>query len=232
MQVSKSVYVVNGGYYGNLGNVFAIRGEKSIALIDTGELPAVETIFKSLKDWGLANLPITHVLLTHGHQDHAGAAAHFKNKGARICCSEADAWQVRQGGLLPSEYPGLLWSFTPCEPDEIVKDGDTVHFEDFSIRVIAAPGHTAGSVVYELKDGDKSIFFTGDLLSCDGERGELVILGWKGSPDYSPDSYLKTLDKIFRMEPDLVLGGHGIPCMADGNRVLRNAYLKALLELR
>jgi hypothetical protein len=43
---------------------------------------------------------------------------------------------------------------------------------------------------------------------------------------------LKTLDKIFRMEPDLVLGGHGIPCMADGNRVLRNAYLKALLELR
>ena len=232
MHVSNSVYVVNGGYYGNLGNVYAIRGKKAITLIDTGELGAVETIFRNLKYWGMEDLPIAQVLITHGHQDHAGAAAFLQKRGARIICSKADAWQLRQGGLLPSEYPGLIWTFHPCEPDRLIEDDDVIEFEDFSIRVIGAPGHSAGSVVYELKDGEKTIFFTGDSLSCDGERGEQVILGWKGAPDYSVDSYLKTLDKLFKMTPDMVLGGHGIPCLADGNRVLRNACLKALLELR
>lgn len=232
MQISKSVYIVNGGYYGNLGNVYAVRGKESVLLIDTGELVAVNSILDTLRYWGIGDMPISYVLATHGHQDHMGSAAFFQKRGSKIICGEGDAWQLRKGGLIPEEYPGLIWQYDPCEPDQLLRDGDTFRFEDFEFNVIGVPGHTDGSLVYSLQDGEKLIFFTGDTVICDGERGEEIILGWPGDPTYDSRTYIKSLEKLYKYYPDYVLGGHGIPCLADGNRVLRNACLKALLTLR
>lgn len=232
MQVSESVYIVNGGYFGNLGNAYAVRGKNGVLLIDTGERVALEMIQKNLRYWGMGEMPVQYVLATHAHQDHVGCVAYFQQQGAKIVCGEGDAWQMRKGGLRPDEYPGMIWQCDPCEPDILVRDGDEIRFEDFCIRVIAAPGHTDGSVVYVLQDGEREIFFTGDTVICDGERGEEIILGWPGDPTYNSGTYISTLQKLYHYSPDYVLGGHGIPCLADGNRVLRNAALKALLTLR
>lgn len=232
MHLSENLYWVNGMIYGTLGNVYAIRGKESVTLIDCGEEVALDNIDRALADWGMGDLPIRHVLLTHAHQDHAGSAKRLQERGAKIYIHEADAWQVRQGGLIPETYPGLIWQMTPVEPDVLIKDGDVITIEDFEVKVMGAPGHTNGSVVYVWEHGGKTHFFTGDTCSCDGERGHEVILGWKGSPDYDLPTYLKTLDMLFKFYPDIVLGGHGFPRMQEGNTLLRNACLKAMLELR
>lgn len=234
MHLSHSVYLVSGGYYGNLGNVYAIEGENSIALVDCGQPVAVDTIADSLRYWGLADKPITHVLITHGHHDHAGAAYYYRERGAKIYCTAEDAPEMARGGMLIEDTPwGEQWEFPPCETDVVIKDGDIIKFEQFDIKVISAPGHSAGSVFFELQDGEKDIVFTGDTFSCDGERGDLIVLGWKGSMDYSFEAFKATIDKAYRtLNPDFILGGHGIPCVKDGKRVIRNAYRKLLLEYR
>ena len=172
--------------------------------------------------------------LPHGHHDHGGSALYFQEKGAKIYCSEADSPEMIRGGMLISDTPwGEEWEFPACTPDVQFKDGDVLTFEDFELKVIGAPGHSAGSVLFEMMDGEKDIVFSGDCFSCDGERGELVIVGWKGSMDYSAKDYQATFEKIYKtLNPDYILGGHGIPCVRDGKRVIRNAYRKFLMEYR
>lgn len=234
MRLSKSVYLVSGGYYGKLGNVYALEGENSIALIDCGQAAAAQTIEDSLRYWGLEKKPITCLFITHGHHDHAGSASYFQAKGAKVYCSAGDAPEMARGGMLGVDTPwGEQWEFPPCETDVTIKDGDVIQFDNLSVKVIAAPGHSAGSVFFELQDGEKNILFTGDTFSCDGELGDLIVLGWKGAMDYSFEDFRATIDKANRtLNPDFVLGGHGIPCVANGKRVIRNAYRKLLLEYR
>lgn len=234
MRLSESVYLVSGGYFGLLGNVYAIKGRHSVALIDCGQVAAANNIESVLDDWGMGELPITHVFLTHTHHDHAGSAKYFQEKGAKVYCSELDSSTLMKGGFLEEDTPyGEEWVYPACTPDGLIYDGDVLKFDDYELYFYAAPGHSAGSLLIRLQDGDKDILFSGDVFSCDGERGEQVIIGWKGCMDYNPAEYQKTLDMAYKkFHPDFVLGGHGIPCMKDGKRVIRNAYRKFLLEYR
>lgn len=234
MKLSQSVYLVSGGYYGYLGNVYAIRGKNSVALIDCGQEVAAQNIEEQLRFWGMGDMPVTHVFITHGHHDHGGSAAYFQKKGAKIYCSALDTPEMLRGGMLRSDTPwGEGWEFPPCKPDVEFNGGDILRFDNFELRTYAAPGHSAGSVFYQLQDGEKDILFTGDTFSCDGETGDLIVLGWKGSMDYSAADFQNTLDMAFRtFQPDYILGGHGLPCVKDGKRVIRNAYRKFLLEYR
>ena len=234
MRLSESVYLVSGGYYGLLGNAYAIRGKHAVALIDCGQAVAAEHIQSVLAYWGMDSLPITHLFLTHTHHDHAGSAKYFQDKGAKVFCSELDAPTLVKGGFLADETPyGEEWEYPACMPDALLHDKDVLQFEDFKLHFYAAPGHSDGSFLIQLQDGDLDILFSGDVFSCDGERGEDVIIGWKGCMDYSPTKYQKTLDMAYKtFHPDFVLGGHGIPCVKDGSRVIRNAYRKFLLQYR
>lgn len=52
-----------------------------------------------------------------------------------------------------------------CEPtrvDRALRDGDTIAFKDFELRVIHAPGHTAGHVL--LHEADSRVLFSGDHI--------------------------------------------------------------------
>ncbi len=52
-----------------------------------------------------------------------------------------------------------------CEPtrvDHALRDGDTIPFKDFELKVIHAPGHTAGHVL--LHQPDSGVLFTGDHI--------------------------------------------------------------------
>lgn len=234
MRLSDSVYLLSGGYYGLLGNVYAIRGKHSVALIDCGQVVAGKHIEEMLAYWGMGDLPITHLFLTHTHHDHAGSAKYFQEKGVKVFCSESDAPTLIKGGFLADETPyGGEWEFPPCIPDALFHDKDVLFFEDCPLRFYAAPGHSDGSFLIQLQDGGKDILFSGDVFSCDGERGEDVIIGWKGCMDYDPVAYQRTLHMAYQsFHPDYVLGGHGIPCLKDGSNVIRNAYRKFLLQYR
>lgn len=231
MKITNSVYLLSGGYYGTMGNVYAIKDGSCIILIDSGRCEHRDVILESMSYWGLDADDVKYVLLTHAHHDHAGGAKYFQEKGAKIICGSKDTETLTAGGYSTDVFPVEGHDFPACEPDrEIVGDGQLI-LGNCRIDHYEVPGHTPGSMIYSYDDGAKSIFFTGDFVSCDGIEGEDAITAWTGDLKYDGQAYLRSAKKMFRYTPDMVLGGHGIPCVSGGGRVLRKVYEK-LLESR
>ena len=242
MQITGSIYLVSGANYDLLGNVYAIRGEHGVALVDSGEPCAAEVIEASLARWGMGGLPVTHLFLTHGHADHAGSAEHFQKKGAKVIVGEGDAHWLRKGGF-PADLTlyGEGWTYPPLEPDAVFGEKSTYAFEDFRLTAYPLPGHTDGSAFFETedvrerKDGrpGRTVLFTGDTFSFDRECPESVVLCWKGSPDYDPAKLRRSFEFAAQnFRPDVILSGHGMPLLANGSAVIRAAARKFLVSYR
>jgi len=119
MQILKDIYLVAGAGYGTLGNVFAIKYESGVVLIDCAPKENSSVIEDNLKYWGLSSLPITHVLLTHAHWDHCGNAAYFQQKGAAIVCAKGDDESLARGGFCDN-YPFPAYYYPPCKADKVI----------------------------------------------------------------------------------------------------------------
>ena len=63
---------------------FLIPSEEGPILIETGPFSTFESLRKGLKAHGYAVSDVKHVLLSHIHFDHAGAAWAFAREGANI----------------------------------------------------------------------------------------------------------------------------------------------------
>lgn len=112
-----------------------------------------------LSELDTCGLTVTHILLTHGHFDHIGAAGAIYNKfNCHICVHEQDAH------MLPDPVANLSASFgarvTAPEADTLLVHGSVIHLGSKNVTVIHTPGHTKGGVCF-LAD---NLLFTGDTL--------------------------------------------------------------------
>lgn len=102
----------------------------------------------------------SYILLTHGHFDHIGGAAHYQEMtGAKIVCEALDEplLQDDEQNLAALFLSGGLAHF---KADITLLDGGTLPFGKNTIRLLHTPGHTQGSCCYLIGD----IMFTGDTL--------------------------------------------------------------------
>ena len=128
------------------------------------------------------------ILLTHGHFDHVGAVLELKQKtGAPVYLARQDAAASR---MLP---------LSEQDVDGFVQDGMALSFGGLTLRVIATPGHTAGSVCYLCED----VLFAGDTLFDGG-------VGRTDFAESLPEQMMPSLAKLAReVPPDTqVLPGH------------------------
>lgn len=108
------------------------------------------------------DLTLEKLLLTHGHLDHAGAAAELRDAlGIPIVGPQREEqfWL----DLLP--WQGETFGFPPLRaftPDRWLEDGDTVEVGSLRFDVLHCPGHTPGHVVYY--QPDSRLAFVGDVL--------------------------------------------------------------------
>src|SRR5690606_15095706 len=63
---------------------YLIRDADSVVLIESGPGSTLPSLTAGLAAEGLSTRDVTHVLLTHIHLDHAGAAGWLANQGAEI----------------------------------------------------------------------------------------------------------------------------------------------------
>ena len=118
MMLAKNLYKLSGIEYGTCSNTYALDWGEGIALFDAGTHDIqYDTMRAQLRRWGLADKPVTHVFLTHGHFDHAGNAQRFQQAGARIVVGEADAADYERIAEL-SEKLGQLQSELDAQTDE------------------------------------------------------------------------------------------------------------------
>jgi hydroxyacylglutathione hydrolase len=135
MQLLKNIYFVSGFAYGVNANVYAVRGPEGIVLIDSGvDHEDLAIVDRTMKDWGLDESPVTHVLVTHDHLDHVGHAHELRRRGAVIVTHAGIAEEIEPGSKKVFGYAHGK-SYTPCTADRRVSEGN---------RLVARRPHVPG----------------------------------------------------------------------------------------
>lgn len=234
MKIREKLFYISGGLYGQLGNVFAIKHSDGYFLIDAGNPHAYHTIVENLHYWGIDEKEVTHVLLTHGHDDHAGCASFFQSLGAKIIVGEKDN-EILQKGNFGKESPFLNHQMPCCEADVLIKEDTELKIGDVFIKIYTMPGHTKGTLLYYIHLDEDDILFTGDMFYCDGEKGDQAYVGWKGDMNYNSELLGQSFKKLWDLElsPTIVLGGHGNPRIGkEAKDAIMIAYKCYLLNYR
>jgi metallo-beta-lactamase class B len=140
---------------------YLITGSQGHILLNTGLADSPPLILASLQALGIDPKDIRILLTNQAHFDHvSGFAEMQKRTGAKIYATAADAVLLRDGG---ASDPGGLPTFSPVKVDRVLKDGEVITLGDISLTVIATPGHTPGSVSYQMtvqQDGrNKTLIF-------------------------------------------------------------------------
>ncbi|MBT7831946.1 MAG: MBL fold metallo-hydrolase [Candidatus Marinimicrobia bacterium] len=156
------------------------------------------------------------LLLTHGHFDHAGAAAEL-----------AEFWGIPVIG--PHQEDEFLLESIPewsaqyqldgrsVTPDQLLNQGDVVQFGEQSLDVHHCPGHTPGHVVFVHTEARMA--FVGDVL----------FQGSIGRSDFPRGDHQQLLDsinnKLFPLGDDIeFVPGHG-PISTFGEERRSNPFI-------
>lgn len=188
-------------------NCYLLLRPPHIILIDTGTAEHLTSLIATLSSLDVAPEDVTHIIATHGHQDHVGGAAGFPFAQRRI--------HAKDNPLLTETN---LAGFISDLPDNGTVLGLQCHL---------LGQHTPGSIaLFDSQSravfcGDHICFF-GDALPEDGPvsyGGELreitykYIRKWMRGPERLDDNnlalFLKGLATLAAFEAEVLCTGHG-----------------------
>lgn len=191
--------------YGYCNSYFVTQDGVEGVLIDCASSDLLNKIYKQ-------GMKVTTVLLTHGHFDHVAGCRAFAEDYTSIYCSEKE-----KPLIFSKAYLGIFGGVKVrrFEIDRELNDGDEFGLCGLNIKVIATPGHSAGSVCYMIED----CIFTGDTLVCGGA-------GRTDLPTGNTTELFKSLKKLVALK-----GGYKLYCGHGGDTTLEyerlhNPYLR------
>jgi len=180
------------------------------AIVDPGD--EGERILEAVESSGLK---ITHVLLTHAHFDHMGAADEVvKATGAPLALHPEDLPLLNAGG-------GAIFFGLPSVPVPDVSIRLTADQEidvgELTLRVLHTPGHTPGHVTFY--EPNQGIIFDGDVLFAQS-------IGRSDLPGGSHETLMRSIEERLMTLPDetVVYSGHG-PETTIGRERMMNPWL-------
>ncbi len=159
-------------------NVFVIR------CTETGDAVLIDAANEHERLLELCTaLGVRRVIETHGHWDHIQAVPAVRDAGYDVGVTAADA------AMLPSY-------------DDILEDDSVIEIGRLRISTIATPGHTPGSMCFQLEGSP--LLFSGDTL----------FPGGPGNTSFEGGDFptiIESLDqRLFTRPADtIVLPGHG-----------------------
>jgi len=224
----------NRTFEGN-NNAYLFADGPETVLVDTGDrMPGTaDQLAARLAEHGTALAEIDRVFLTHWHGDHRGLAGRIQQEsGATVYAHAADApliagdpdawegmidtqesyfeqWGMPEDGreVLRDILDSTAWREDPPTVTTI-EDGETFAVNDHTLRVVHAPGHTAGLCMFETTVDGEDVVLSADALL----------------PKYTPNvggadvrveralaKYLRTLRAIASADYDRAWPGHRDP---------------------
>jgi glyoxylase-like metal-dependent hydrolase (beta-lactamase superfamily II) len=231
MQILPNIYLLDGFAYAVHANFYLVHSEQGNIVIDAGTVPEdLARAERQLSRWGFSLDRVDSLLLTHSHYDHVGNAAELRRRGATVFAGPGDAEGIERADWRTAPY-AAGFRVPPCRVDRVVRDGEEIESCGFRFEVIHAPGHTHGSVIYQLRQAGRIIWFAGDVVMINNTDFE-PELGWQGGEDFDKPTYLQTLRRLAERPVDCILAGHYFPYLDQGRRLVGRAYVKALVEWR
>lgn len=229
MKILPDIYLLSGFAWQRHQNVYGIDfpQEKRLVLVDCGlDEEDLAVMDRARELWRLTDRQVSHVFVTHAHFDHAGNASWFEAQGARILAGK-DGKSLVSGDEHTIDY-AYQRHFPVCRNVTILSDGECVRLDsDRYIICHETPGHTEGSVCFELCCGQRRVWFTGDFVQTD-EKPDRARLGIKVDSGYSYEQYLISMGRMKNVESDAVLPGHYAPYLKSGSGLFQAAYRELL----
>ena len=180
---------------------YLVVGPDGPVLVETGPSSTLSQMQRQLAGAGYSPAEIRHVLVTHIHLDHAGAAGWWAQQGAQIYVHHVGAPHlIDPGKLLASasriygDQMDLLWGDVLPAPAERVTpifDGDTVAVAGLAFTAMETPGHASHHHAYLLGD----IVFTGDAAGIHLPELSMVDLP-APPPEFNLELWLSTVDRL------------------------------------
>jgi len=148
---------------------YLIRSGDAVVLIESGPGSTLAALEAGLAKEGLSPRDVTHVLLTHIHLDHAGAAGWLARQGAEIYVHPVGAPHMLNPDKLIASATRIygdrmesLWGeFLPVPEDQlkVPKDAEEIVIGNLRFLPINTPGHAEHHYAYLFED----VCFSGDV---------------------------------------------------------------------
>lgn len=186
-----------------LGTGTYIIGNGNVAVIDPG--PLLDEHIDAI----MAALPgekVTHILITHTHSDHSPAAKPLQAlTGAKTYAAGPHAMRGEGDGPVEEDAD---FGFAP---DVIVKHGDIIQGDGWSVECVFTPGHTSNHMCFALRE--EKALFSGDH-----------VMGWSTSivspPDGDMAQYMASLELLLTRDDEIYWPTHG-PAITDPKPFVR-----------
>lgn len=190
----------NGGFMSN--NCY-IKTKDSYILVDTGSSHdfAKHTYAEMSK---IEKLPVSHIIITHVHDDHWLGNSYFKEKfnskiiGPSLINSQHHVGEkTRMMNILPED---VMKNTKVVKVDETVKENTTIKISGKEIEIIPVgfKAHTAEDLMVYLPK--EKVLFAGDIVM----NGRIT-----SNRDGSLIGLVKILNKIDSIEWNYLVAGHG-----------------------
>ena len=204
-------------------NSYIIKDPARSLIIDTGlnRKECLEAMQKGLDTLGI-NLSKSDIFITHLHADHFGLVSELATDSTNIFFSRPDkelmdSWEgfgamiayAGQNGFPEDQlkaaidkHPGAKYGSDWIPETKVLDDGDGIDVGVYHFKCVATPGHTMGHTC--LYEPDKKILVAGDHILIDITPN---IQCWSDTDNHLKH-YLASLDKVDKLQVDLVLPGH------------------------
>jgi glyoxylase-like metal-dependent hydrolase (beta-lactamase superfamily II) len=183
--------------------VYLVETDDGLALFDCGPSSCIEALKAGLAERGVELTDLRHLLLSHIHLDHAGAAGTLvrEHPALRVHVSGIGAPHVVDPSRLEHSARRLygdafdaLWGELAPVPEENV---EVVGDSAAGLECFPAPGHASHHVCYLHPDGT---LYAGDAAGVRIVPGRHV-LPVSPPPDVDVEAWFRTFEEIERRAP-------------------------------
>ena len=204
--MTEQIYYVGGRWVG----AYLIDTGEGLILLDTTTAETAYQVVDSIYRLGFKPDDVKHILLSHAHIDHEGAARFLHEMtGAPIWLSkEDDAFRKTEG----IKYIGLELHFKTYEYEvnRHYDDDMPIQLGNVTVKTMLTPGHTPGTTTFFITHPDK--YGKPVVAAMHGGVGVLTmsneILDKAGLPRSQRRRFIDDCDKMMDMHVDVCLPSH------------------------
>ncbi len=148
---------------------YLIKSNDAVILIESGPASTLPALDTALSSFGLTSKDVTHVLLTHIHLDHAGAAGQLSQLGAKIYVHPLGAPHlvapdklIASASRIYGDRMNQLWGeILPVVQNQLEVPSDAQEFSIGNLKFL--PLHTAGHAEHHYSYLFEDTCFSGDV---------------------------------------------------------------------